>query len=99
MVNHHVHLMSVNFLKQQGTNTFTVHILISMFKIFYSAMLRTSQTAMLILWKNLEKSTVKSCQKDMRIWKLCPKTERAKKEKISLSIKLHVFSQSVRCYR
>ena len=80
MVNHHVHLMSVNFQKQQGTtNTFTVHILISMFKIFYSAMLRTLQTAMLILWKNLEKSTVKSCQKDMRIWKLCPRTERAKK--------------------
>ena len=78
MVNHHVHLMSVNFLKHQGTKTFTVHIPLSMFKLFFSAMLRTLQTAMLILWKNLEKSTVKSCQKDMRIWKLCPRKEREK---------------------
>ena len=82
MVNHHVHLMSVNFLKQQGTYTFTVHIPISMFIIFYSAMLRTLQTAMLILWKNLEKSTVKSCRKEMRIWKLCPRTEREKRKHI-----------------
>ena len=36
---------------------------------------------MLILWKNLEKSTVKSCQKDMRIWKLCPRKEREKNVK------------------
>lgn len=81
MVNHHVHLMTVTFLKQQGT-THSHFTSFSLCCIFYSDMLRTLQTAMLILWRNLERSTVKSCQKDMRILRFCPR-------KMNTKIRMH----------